>query len=193
MKEIRALTGLRGVAALIVFFAHTRETLETRGLAVHVPQLLERLFLSGGRQVDIFFVLSGFILTMIYRDQFATSVTGGSWASFLQRRVARVWPLHLFMLLLVLVFVTAARLTGAHTVHGLDGYTLSTLPAHVLMVHAWGFLGPAVRRLESTLLVYQHRVSRLSAVPAVHTGPWRARRKGMHLQCSLRLRLAASF
>ena len=75
MTEIRALTGLRGIAAIIVFFAHTRETLGSRGLSLQVPMLIQRLFLSGGRQVDIFFVLSGFILALIYRDWFARSIT----------------------------------------------------------------------------------------------------------------------
>ncbi|MFT3905565.1 MAG: acyltransferase [Steroidobacteraceae bacterium] len=140
MKEIRALTGLRGIAALIVFLTHTRDTLAGRGLQIDVPALLERLVFRGGPQVDIFFVLSGFILTLIYRDNFRDCVTASSWIEFQQRRLARIYPLHLFMLLLVLAFVMLARLTGAYVINGLDRFTLSSLPAHLLLVHAWGFL-----------------------------------------------------
>ena len=93
MKEIRALTGLRGIAALIVFWGHTHEWLISRGLSADVPQVIQRLLLSGGRQVDIFFVLSGFILGLIYRDWFTRGMTQAAYWEFLRRRVARIWPL----------------------------------------------------------------------------------------------------
>jgi peptidoglycan/LPS O-acetylase OafA/YrhL len=141
MTEIRALTGLRGIAALVVFFAHTRDTLEGRGLHLEVSTLVKRLFLSGGRQVDIFFVLSGFILALTYRHWFAASVSGKSYATFLQRRFARIYPLYAFMLILVVAFVFAAHLLHIPTVNGLDRFDPSTLPAYFLMVQAWGFLG----------------------------------------------------
>jgi peptidoglycan/LPS O-acetylase OafA/YrhL len=141
MGEIRALTGLRGIAALVVFLAHTRETLENRGLALPIPRLAERLFLSGGRQVDIFFVLSGFILAMIYRDWFSGAVSRRSYGKFLQRRFARIYPLHCFMLLLVIAAVCVALVFRLHTVNGLERYDFSSLPAYFLLVQAWGFLG----------------------------------------------------
>jgi peptidoglycan/LPS O-acetylase OafA/YrhL len=141
MNEIRPLTGLRGIAALVVFLAHTRETLQSRGLSLPVPNLLERLFLSGGRQVDIFFVLSGFILALIYRDWFSDSLKRKSYLKFLQRRIARIYPLHAFMLILVVLFVLAALLFHASTVNGLDRFNYSSLPAYFLLVQAWGFLG----------------------------------------------------
>lgn len=141
MKEIKALTGLRGVAALVVFFSHTHETLQSRGLSVQVPELIKRLVLSGGRQVDIFFVLSGFILALIYRDWFSTTVTKKFYLQFLQRRFARIYPLHAFMIVLVGIFVLAAHLSKTPTLHGLERYTVASIPAHLLLVHAWGFLG----------------------------------------------------
>ena len=141
MNEIRALTGLRGIAALVVFLAHTRETLEGRGVPLDVSTLVKRLFLSGGRQVDIFFVLSGFILALIYRDWFSTSVDKNTYIKFLQRRIARIWPLHAFMLLLVVAAVAAAGFFHVKTFNGLERYDYSTLPAYFLMVQAWGFLG----------------------------------------------------
>jgi len=142
MNEIRALTGLRGIAALVVFLAHTRDTLQTRGLSLPVPDLIQRLFLSSGRQVDIFFVLSGFILALIYRDWFSGSLTRKSYVKFQQRRFARIYPLHAFMLILVILFVIAAGVLHANTVNGLDRFDYSTLPAYFLLVQAWGFLGP---------------------------------------------------
>jgi peptidoglycan/LPS O-acetylase OafA/YrhL len=141
MTEIRGLTGLRGIAALIVFFAHTRETLESRGVSLEVSTLLKRLFLSGGRQVDIFFVLSGFILALIYQSWFGEEVKRSSYVKFLQRRFARIYPLHAFMLILTIGVVVAAHLMHSQTVNGLDRFTVASLPATFLLVHAWGFVG----------------------------------------------------
>ncbi len=138
MAEIRALTGLRGVAATTVFCAHMRETLMAQGLDLNVPEWVVRLFLSGGRQVDIFFVLSGFILTMNYRAWFAESVRLATYLKFMRRRMARIYPLHCTMLLLIIGAVIAARLTGAATSYGLARFDFSTLPAHFLLMHAWG-------------------------------------------------------
>jgi peptidoglycan/LPS O-acetylase OafA/YrhL len=141
MNEIRALTGLRGIAAIVVFFAHVRDTLETRGFSLHVPTLVERLCLSSGRQVDIFFVLSGFVLALIYRDWFASSVTRGGYGQFLKRRFARIYPLHAFMLLMIIAFVFAAHVFHVRTINGLERYEVSSLPASFLLMQAWGFLG----------------------------------------------------
>lgn len=138
MKEIRALTGLRGIAALIVFWGHTHEWLISRGLSADVPQVIQRLLLSGGRQVDIFFVLSGFILGLIYRDWFTRGMTQAAYWEFLRRRVARIWPLHAFMLMMVLAMVLIAKMLGLSTRNGLDRFDLADLPDHLLLVHAWG-------------------------------------------------------
>jgi len=125
----------------VVFLDHTRMTLQTRGLPIHVNVLVERLFLMGGRQVDIFFALSGFVLALIYKDWFAGSVTATSYGQFLKRRFARIYPLHAFMLLLVIAMVVAAHLVHAQTMNGLDRFSASSLPAYFTLTQAWGFLG----------------------------------------------------
>lgn len=142
MQEIRGLTGLRGIAALTVFLAHTRETLEGRGLALGVPQWVERLFLSGGRQVDIFFALSGFILALIYQRWFAQSVSTESYFKFLRRRFARIWPMHAFMLLLIAAFVGAVFYFHIQTQTGIEKYSMASFPVTLFMLHGWGFVGP---------------------------------------------------
>jgi len=141
MAEIRSLTGLRGVAALTVFLAHTRETLTEQGVHLQVPTLVERLFLSGGRQVDIFFVLSGFILALTYQAWFSERLDRRSYFKFLQRRFARIYPLHFVMLIAVIALVVAAKLTQAQTRYSLDRFDFSTLPEHFLLLHALNLFG----------------------------------------------------
>jgi peptidoglycan/LPS O-acetylase OafA/YrhL len=141
MNEIRALTGIRGIAALTVFLAHTREALVPRGVQLPVSPLGERLFLSGGRQVDIFFVLSGFILTLIYVSWFDHGLSRDSYFRFLRKRFARIYPLQAFMLSLVAGFVLAAYLSHAEVFNGLSRFSFSTLAQNYLLIHAWGFAG----------------------------------------------------
>jgi peptidoglycan/LPS O-acetylase OafA/YrhL len=142
VKEIRALTGIRGLAALTVLFDHVRENLTARGLDLPISTLMSRLLLSGGRQVDLFFVLSGFILALIYSTWFEQGINSAGYLKFLRRRVARIYPLHLFMLALIVALVMAAPIVHARLENGADRFTWSTLPATLLMVHGWGFAGP---------------------------------------------------
>jgi len=138
MTEIRPLTGLRGLAAVCVFLAHLYDTLAGYGLVLVVPEWIRRLFLNGGPQVDVFFVLSGFILTLNYQRWFADSVSRPSYATFLRRRIARIYPLHFVMLLLVIAFVGAARYSGAATTHGIERFDVAQLPAYFLLMQSWG-------------------------------------------------------
>jgi peptidoglycan/LPS O-acetylase OafA/YrhL len=141
MNEIRPLTGIRGVAALTVFLAHTQDALLSRGIDVSAPTWVERLFLSGGRQVDMFFVLSGFILTLIYDKWFDGGVNRGNYFKFQRKRLARIYPLHAFMLLLIGGFVLTALLRHAQVANGFERFSISSLVQNLLLVHAWGFDG----------------------------------------------------
>ncbi len=143
MKEIRALTGIRGLAALIVFLAHTREALAPRGVDLPATPLEVRLFLSGGRQVDIFFALSGFILALIYASWFENGVSRASYLSFLRKRIARIYPLQAFMLAVIAGFVLVAYLSHAAVLNGLGRFSVATFVQNLLLIQAWGFSGDA--------------------------------------------------
>ena len=62
--------------------------------------------------MDLFFVLSGFVITHVYKRGFVSGVTAGRYWSFLKARVARLYPLHITLLLL---FVAAVILDGVVT------------------------------------------------------------------------------
>lgn len=124
---------------MTVFLAHMRATLMVHGFHFELPESVVRVFLSGGRQVDIFFVLSGFILSMNYRAWFSQKLHFGAYATFLRRRIARIYPLHVVMLLFTIAFVVAAAATGATSTYGLERFQNDDLPANFLMMQAWGF------------------------------------------------------
>lgn len=82
--RLDSLTGLRFLAALVVF-AHHASTLVDRSGFVHVRSLMR----TGPTGVSFFFVLSGFVLFWSRRDDDSTD-------RFYVRRFARVWPAHAF-------------------------------------------------------------------------------------------------
>lgn len=109
IRQIHSLTPLRGVAALVVTIYH---------LGFYLPELRSHatyaLFYSGYLGVDFFFLLSGFILTHVYGANFVKAVSWQEYRRFIWARLARIYPLHLFVLLLLLVIVSLSKwLTGS--------------------------------------------------------------------------------
>lgn len=84
-KNIDVLTGLRGLAALIVFVSH----LANQGM---MPQVLGNGF--GQIGVMIFFLLSGFLMGHLY---LLKSWDKENVRSFIFSRVGRVFPLYIFI------------------------------------------------------------------------------------------------
>ncbi|MCE2566134.1 acyltransferase [Komagataeibacter sp. FNDCF1] len=104
-RSIPSLTGVRGVAALWVFMTHFY------GLAadmLHQPWMLNSLFLFNGfRGVDLFFVLSGFILMHVHEGQFV-QLRWHVIRDFFIIRFFRVYPLNTFILLALVPLVLFA-------------------------------------------------------------------------------------
>lgn len=93
MPEIYSHTGLRGIAALCVFVGHIYST-EAQNWGLQ--ESFFRLFLWGGEAVDLFFILSGFILNYVYLSGHNPRV---AWNSYCVARFARIAPLYYLSLL----------------------------------------------------------------------------------------------
>jgi peptidoglycan/LPS O-acetylase OafA/YrhL len=133
-NEVRAFTGIRGIAALYVALYH----FGLPGL-LHGPA---RTILGHGYiAVDLFFMMSGFVMALTYRDLFSGGVLRGM-ADFLGRRVARIYPLYVLASVVALVVVIWAGLSTRS-----DQITSTKILANVLMVQSWGisdsYVGPA--------------------------------------------------
>lgn len=128
-RQIDALTGVRGIAAWLVVLYHIR-----LAFAPSVPAQLLVVLGKGYLAVDLFFVLSGFVLWLTWGRRLSTEGTG-AFAPFLQKRVARVWPLHAVMLAATVVFALAISGSGRALP---DSYRWSELPLHMLLLQNWG-------------------------------------------------------
>lgn len=96
--ELQALTSLRGIAAIFVMCHHFMFV-----VMVDVGGLIpSRLFEKSYLWVDLFFILSGFVLAYVYHHTFQNGLAATSYRTFMLARFVRVYPLHLFM---VCVFV----------------------------------------------------------------------------------------
>jgi peptidoglycan/LPS O-acetylase OafA/YrhL len=86
--------------------------------------------------VDLFFVLSGFVMTMTYSHLFASGFSRAAYLKFLGRRIARIYPLYLVAALAGFIGVSAGWLAYTH----LAPMSVS-LFLNIIMVQAWGFVG----------------------------------------------------
>jgi peptidoglycan/LPS O-acetylase OafA/YrhL len=88
--RIHTLDSLRGIFALMVVLLH---------FPAAWTFLNHPLVRNDGISVDFFFVLSGFVVSMIYARRLQT---GADLGVFLIKRLGRIWPLHAFVLMLIL-------------------------------------------------------------------------------------------
>jgi peptidoglycan/LPS O-acetylase OafA/YrhL len=93
---IDSLTGIRGVAALWVFLTHYQAVMAA---CLHSPTIENSSFLYNGfRGVDLFFVLSGFILMHVHGEDFR-QFRWEAFRRFYILRFFRVYPLNAVVLL----------------------------------------------------------------------------------------------
>ncbi len=129
-QNIKPLTSLRFFAAIWVVLFHYWPNLA--GAAAHgEPGFVAKGYLG----VELFFILSGFILSHVYR----TSVETGRfrYGAFLWARLARVYPLHLATLAAMGLMAGAAGLAGIAVDPNIMSW--SSLPANLTLTQAWGF------------------------------------------------------
>lgn len=96
-EKILYLESLRGIAAICVALFHAR----------HYDSFMNNLVFidNSGLMVDFFFVLSGFVIALSYSDKLSSFK---ELFNFQIKRFLRLYPLHLFMLL-VFAFIALAK------------------------------------------------------------------------------------
>lgn len=135
-RLIHTLTGLRAFAALWVFARHffaAGHYAVGFGTNIDLGPLIHIVVL-GGWGVDVFFVISGFVMLHVYGDRFAAGIRWVDAVRFYLLRLGRMYPLHVAIIAVMAI-----------------GYALGTLPwdgrepdaagliVNLLLVQSWGF------------------------------------------------------
>ncbi|HVZ29072.1 MAG TPA: acyltransferase [Asticcacaulis sp.] len=127
MDQIKPLTSLRFFAALwVVVFTYVHE--------VSLP-FTSGFIDKGYLGVDLFFILSGFILSYVYLEAFGEGRF--DYGKFIVHRLARIYPLHLATLGFTLLLILAAAIKGVTLDANVGNW--AALPAHLTLTQAWGF------------------------------------------------------
>jgi peptidoglycan/LPS O-acetylase OafA/YrhL len=132
MHEIKPLTSLRGFAALAVVMQHFSAAAQPL-----TPHWIPSLVPHGYMAVHFFFVLSGFIMCLTYLSDFEARGIA-AFPGFLIKRVARIVPLNLFVLLVLMLLGLICRaLTGANIFFD-DSSVIFDLLANIFMLQGLG-------------------------------------------------------
>lgn len=115
-NRLRYVDVLRGLAIITVLVHHLPSAFGTVFGAVQV---------MGGRGVDLFFVLSGFLIgtTCLARADLGRT-PGAQTAAYWVLRSARIWPLYLVLLALIAIGVSGVDPEATRIVRMLPGYYL---------------------------------------------------------------------
>jgi peptidoglycan/LPS O-acetylase OafA/YrhL len=133
--EIKALTGLRIVAAVWVVLFHFRPLL--RDAMPGFRDALAPVLNCGAQGVDLFFMLSGFVLTWNYLDRMGEFWSTRATLHFLWLRLARVWPVYLVTLHLAALWVVFTLHVGHVPWQDLSGFNAISYVRQVLLVQLW--------------------------------------------------------
>ena len=106
LLHIRELDGLRGIAALMVFFHHVCYTSIDPTQWGSGVRLLRILTTYGYAGADVFFVLSGFLITSLLVEDRADPAF---YRNFYWKRALRILPLYALCLLGVLLFIPGSK------------------------------------------------------------------------------------
>src|ERR1700682_1554172 len=125
-RYLSNLTPLRGIAALWIVVFHFSEI-----VAKFVSTNYSLLLAKGYLMVDLFFIMSGFIITHVYNKKFQSGLSSKNFRDFIVARFARVYPLHFFTLALLVLLVASSK--GWNPVQ--DPAAITT---NLLLIHSFG-------------------------------------------------------
>ncbi len=140
IKYIDSLTPMRGIAAMMVMFFHFNEGIRFSSdfQKSLLPTEIEGLLTKSYLWVDFFFLLSGFVIYHVYGQRyFGKKVARDNYKNFIVARLARIYPLHFAILLLLVVFQLLLLLVQPEQAFK-NWNTLMALPAELLMLDSIG-------------------------------------------------------
>ena len=138
-RYIRSHGGLRGVASCLVVGYHLQYGGQPKLAIETASEFFNRSYLL----VDLFFILSGFVISYTSLKDINSKHCTKNIIQFLFQRFARIFPLHAFCLVYLVIFLgTVAILqnvTGGNPdLERWSGAGLLSLLIEFFLMHAWG-------------------------------------------------------
>lgn len=135
-ERVPALDGLRGLAIIGVLYAHNGLLWGLTSQPRAMNTALASLASVGGLGVELFFVLSAYLITGILLD---TKGSAGATRNFFVRRAVRILPLYYLALMLLLVYQAPGAIAGFELWYwlNLSNWVMAwqgALPAHGYVV-----------------------------------------------------------
>ena len=124
---ITNLTPIRGIAALLVVIFHFEIV-----LVLFLPRDISSFFSKCYLMVDLFFIMSGFIIYHVYGEFFKHTIETKTFNKYIRARLARVYPLHIFTLILTIILVVCAHFKWD------EFFNPQAIPTHMLMLQSFG-------------------------------------------------------
>lgn len=151
-RDIRLWTALRGIAAVAVVLYHFHIHVATDIVAW---PLIGPIVANGDMGVDMFFVLSGFVITYVY--WVSAPLVRRDLADFYVRRLARIYPVHLVTTMAAAAMLILGASLGLGTVD--EAKMAMALPVHLLLLHGigtnvWATLNYPSWSVSSEMLAY---------------------------------------
>ena len=138
-EQLSVRAGRGGALDLLRFLASLFVVVQHYGDSAPVPLVrLSPIFDRGYAATDLFLILSGFVLGGVYGPKAAAGRLDG--ASFLARRLLRIWPAHLIVLAMMGVAFIAAPHFGIY-LHSWRSFTWPEFFQQAALLQAWDLGG----------------------------------------------------
>lgn len=129
VQRYRALDGVRGIGAFTVLLYHMKwNSIFT----------LNPIVGNGFIAVDIFFILSGFVIAHAYINDISER---NDLLRFMSLRIFRIYPLHLFLLVIFVLMEFLKYAPTAKSAPFSGEASIQMLFATAALVQAWGYFG----------------------------------------------------
>ncbi|WP_333496489.1 acyltransferase family protein [Kluyvera sp. CHPC 1.251] len=150
--EIKSLTGLRGLAALYVVAFH----LTDRAAFPEINGFVQNGYIA----VDFFFVLSGFIMSMVYHEKFKT-IEQNNYINYMYNRFSRIYPLYVTLLFstLILDYLLNGR-TQPNSSIFINTFLLQSITAWNYIASSWSLSTELIAYLLFPFIIFFMRDNR---------------------------------
>lgn len=134
---VHNLTALRGIAALLVVVYHINLVFRGALCGGLITGFLSQLYLM----VDLFFMISGFVMCHVYGDWFKERISFTNFMRFGIARFARIYPMYLVSLtVLVLVVIYYQARVGETPELFKNTFDFATIPLNMLLLQSMNTL-----------------------------------------------------